>query len=75
MTQYKITQHTESQENLKQSSDIKNKMTQMLEFSDKDFNTASLKMPQQGRISTLETNREMQCLSRKSEDFKNENIK
>lgn len=47
----------------------------MLEFYDTDFNTATLKMPQQVRISTLETNREMQCCSRKSEDFKREKMK
>lgn len=56
MTQYKSTQHTENQENLKQSADIKNKMTQVLGLSAKDFNTATKKMLQQV-ISTLETER------------------
>ena len=51
MIQYKITQHTENQENLKQLADIKNKMTEMLKLSDKDFNITTIKMFQQVRTS------------------------
>lgn len=51
MTKYKITQHTENQENLKQPADIKNKMTETLKLSDQEFNTTTIKMLQQVRTS------------------------
>lgn len=55
-------------------------MTQMLELPNRNFNTITIKMLQ-GRISTLETYRKMECLSKETEDIKkkrteifNENI-
>lgn len=43
MIQSKDTQHTEKQENLKPSMDIKNKTMQMLELSDKNINITTTK--------------------------------
>lgn len=52
----------------------------MLELPNRNFNTITIKMLQ-GRISTLETYRKMECLSKETEDIKkkrteifNENI-
>ena len=55
------------------SKDVKLKMTDTLELSDKDFKQAIVKMLQQVRGNTSETNRKIDYISKEIRDIKEPN--